>query len=512
MRRGLALALLIGTALLPTAAAASAAIDVTALNATLPSSTSARHVPIALFVRESSSLLGFGGDLATVEISYFEKTETFVDTGLMPGVRVENPGRIEQTWSANAATIRLASGGHAGFLGADLSEQGLLTTAANDDTTVESRPPGIFPDGTIRASAPDDVPLYAQRVIRAFLLHNVTGQIAYEGPGELKIVGPDIEIVTPHNATRYETGAFPEGQAQIRFKWLHIRFRTAVLTLDSGEPVEVATTGVSFQAEGLVHANVIRGEIKMGEEVYPADPGPNDFEGTFSGELSPSGGSSVRMILNGDLRRTTMAAVPVPAPPGGGLGASWLALIAGAAIVAAGGGFAAYQWHRSHQAARVALEPSEREHNLAYCLYYAQAANDLDEYELTLEWLSEALEFSKDDPEIMEWQAFMLRALGDLRAAADLMDDVTVVAPWEDGEPSYWAAAFQMEIAAGDERLRENAHQDARRHLEQALQRQPMLVGRVQRDPLFGPLADEDFKAMVEEAHACLEGRIVGER
>lgn len=493
MRRGLVLALVVGTMALPVVGAASASIDLTVLSAVLPASATAAHTPIAFFVRDSSSLLSLEGNLASVQIAYFEKTETLVKSDPLPGLRVENPGRVEQTWSTDAAAIRLAGRQHGGILGADLSQDGVLLTSARDEATVAPRAPGSFPDGTVRTSARDDVPDYAYRILRAFLLHNVTGQVVYEGPGALKLIGPDIELITARNATRYETGVFPESDTQVRFKWLQIRFSTATVALVAVAPMEVATAGFSFEVDGLVHANVIHGDVNVDGNPYRVDPGPKDFEGVFSGDARPDGGSSATLSLNGELRRTTMAAVPVPSAPGGGLGRSWLSPFAGMAIVAtAGGALAVLQYRR--------LKHERLQSYVEYCRSYAEWAAEAGNYTLAVEWLELAREHAPSSLDAAEELSLMYRKLGDLERAVALAEEVSAGSEEGDGNPPRFAAAMHMELAEAQPE-RAQYHLDAARvQIERALARDPDLARVIQSDPIFAPLHGPEFDVMLSEA------------
>lgn len=507
MRRGSAFAIAVLT-VLPAAFAAEVVGEVTISRLDFPPNASTEPRALAGYIRDATGITKLTVHFEGLEVRSFEKNELYVQGGILPGATIEKPGRVERRWHADSADLELIAGQAAGYLALDFSLEGTLAAQPNGASDTTPSPPGFFPEGTAVA-APPEWHGYAIQREAPFLVHNMTGSIAYDGPLVAKILGPDVQLTTDRNTTRWSTGATRESDVEVNFKWLYLKATRAVVSLETDTLLELAEAGADFRA-GALAMQARSGSVSLAGEVHNVTPGALTFEGALTGRIEPtSDGQAAELVVSGDVAASNIGGrTVVPAPAGSPI-LPWVLGLLGAAIVA-GAAFARLR-KREKVVAVVDVDTETLRNDLAYLTYYAGEASARQDQHLALEYLTLAADLDPTNPEVITDRALMLRALSEsegpelLDEAARLMEVAGGLVEPTNGWPCVYAAGFHMLRAARNDSVAADALAAAMAQLRHAIERDPELVGHVQNDARFLPLAGAEFEALCSSAHQRLE-------
>jgi tetratricopeptide (TPR) repeat protein len=132
--------------------------------------------------------------------------------------------------------------------------------------------------------------------------------------------------------------------------------------------------------------------------------------------------------------------------------------------------------------------------DLAYRVHYADLAAEIDDLATCADWIAAALAVKPDDMELRLWAINVHQALGEYENAIAAGEAAVACSTRRDGRADYQLAVVHVALGG------KPAYDEARVHLERALQREPHLAGTISRDRDLRPLHGKDFSAMLEEA------------
>jgi hypothetical protein len=334
--------------LLPTAFAGSASGSFLAAGPTrLPAGAQLRVAPLAILADDAGGLGDLAIEAPRLRIHLFEARYVLVRTPLETvGAYVDNRS---DTYELVGASLRLSGAPAEGFVAAYAREGAWATL-------VGAAPSAIAPSrrsdlSTARSEPPVSADPFASReharqvVDGPHALSMAPGSLTYEGPLLLKLKGLRLEGRSAAGAfvldTRRDESPDAAGRATVR--WAVLEAAEARMVARADTAWQVAWREASASWRGEMSFLPLEGHLAAGGATYVAPGGPATVEGRFAGALGveegPGGETLMRLTLDGDVARTTLAprgAATFPVPRTGGL------LVAVLAAVGVGGlGFTA---------------------------------------------------------------------------------------------------------------------------------------------------------------------------
>jgi tetratricopeptide (TPR) repeat protein len=261
-------------------------------------------------------------------------------------------------------------------------------------------------------------------------------------------MGPDVHISSATNETDHATGETASGTAQRTLRWLVLEYEEGTLTLQAPAPFTVAAKEAGpVTWDGKATLTPRSGVLTARDATYAAEGERAEIDGRFSASLTPAK-DRAHMVLDGDLRSTTLAATTRTPAPGGPLGPSWVALLLiGAVVVGISGGAVgvwAFLTHR-HAASEYPLTVED-------CQAAADDAAQAEDYPSALEWYGRARMMAPTSAKLAAQEAFCLAKMGDEAAALERYAEADRLSPYG-GDAAISAARLLHERGAPLEKV-----------------------------------------------------------
>lgn len=244
------------------------------------------------------------------------------------------------------------------------------------------------------------------------VLIDATSSMRACGPAAFKLLGFDLTIQGKENATAetIQTGRFQSDPLRGRYVWIYAETESGCLDLGPGGTLKAAVKAAFLTWDGRAIFVPTTGEIHSDASTYSPAGRQAYLDGAFTGHMAPSlDGRTASLRVEGDMRGTDLASVPVPQPsfvPGGAL--TWV-FVVGAAVCAAGGAVA---WQR--------FTP-RREERFDSLMNKAGLAMEIGKYDAAVEALRKLHRMAPKSPQVAEDLAGALAASGREEEALDVL-------------------------------------------------------------------------------------------
>lgn len=449
-------------------------------DASFPGGASLRFAPLLAMLNESGHLRALSIQARNVTLRYFEDPYTAIGTVHL----LSNPS--QSIYHMREASLELEGGDQGGYLAFLPPMPGDATFTATtsfmlhprDRTEVATSAQVGVED---EADDPRMAPHHQQSLREPHLLFEAPGMLAYVGPGEMKLHGPNLQIAWDGRRASFPTGLEAQ-ETTLRHgvrRWAVLQFEDARIQMDSASPWLLALSGAQTHWDGRVGLHPVSGSVAVDGQAFQATGIPAWLEGRLSADLSIERDAHASLLARWDvwgtltsttLRAQASAQVPVAGPASR---FPWAWLLMG--MVAAGGGsayVATVLGRRRHVARPASLDD---------CLDAANAAAAHEDWAEAAEWFSRARRWAPTSARLCGDLAFALEQMGDAEGALRLYEEGARLS--SDGEADF-NGAFTA-LRAG------RSPAEVAAWLARALERSPELAVDLEDDEALGPVRGE---------------------
>lgn len=443
----------------------------------LPPGADIRFTPLltALNATDGLHLLSLHASAAVVHVYEAPFTEASI-------LQVTS-GSTHQRFDLEDATMTLLPGNHRGMLVLYKHHEGAARFTSGGRVALHPQERADFTaGGTIGASlakdSRDERYTHTEIVTRPHIGIQEQGALSYEGPGLLKIYGPDILLraggVERVLRTGLERG--PEGLPRegVR-RWVVVEFSEAAFEASSAKPWILAGIDVSAAWDGGLAFHPVSGSLRSGEREYAAIGKPATLLGTLTAALDIVARQDHPLLtswrVSGILDKTSLEMTQmVPAAPAGRDG-GWqivAGILAGMCVV---GGYGAVHLHRHPRRPGYAATAEE-------CHDAATAAASHEDWPEAAEWFARARRLAPTSARLCADLAFALGQMGDLDEALRLYEEASRLS--SDGEADLNGALTALEAGRNADEVEQ--------WLVRCLERSPETVLDLEGDDAFAHL------------------------
>lgn len=397
----------------------------------LPDGSLLNASPALAFLADSSALDALVMRLPQATLHYNELSYRVAH---VPGqdpiyVRVDTD---KHSSTLHDVVVRLGHGRHDGFLGFYPAPGAQLDLVASGTALVSSQ------NRTAAASAPYEhgdegaaSPIYLRDHRGTHVAVEAAGLLRYEGPGALKLVGPNVVVQSREMDRTFSTGPhqdFGQPLHDARVRWVTLEFESGTIEMDSPSPWLVAAPRLSAEWTGPVTFLAREGMWDSGDASYVTEGGTVTLDGALRATYSPQPGHVGFLRVGGrlDAPPTGLASVEVPGERAPRV--AWEPLVGLAAVVALGAG-GALLTRRSRARGGVAsrgvalLAAPPPSPNVDECRRQAARCIDEDRWSDAALWLQRAHDMAPHDERLRADLAYALLQVGRPEEALHVLEE-----------------------------------------------------------------------------------------
>lgn len=439
-----------------------------------------------------------GAEILTTHATIHEHRATFLGSSVspLPSTPYIQRDLSVRNYTVTNSTIRILTGWNTeSYLGLVAGDGSLLTVQG--PTTFEPREASAIGNAAM-TNGDDPRSIHFNHTIRGAHFHQSgTGRIEYHGPGHAKIRGGTVEVQTPDETRRHETGNQQTGPAEATITWLFIELHGPATLRIPNAPFQAAAEEATARWHGTARFTPTAGQLHTREGTHTPPGGIVELEGDFRAHMTPEG-ATASLRLSGELTSSTLLLTPAPHGAHEGQARSALLLIVAVAVGASG-------------SALIGIPILRRRHRRQV---EAQGPFTLEEYEALIneylarkEW-RRALGYVRLARRVAPTSGRLAMAEGD--CLAGLGDHATAARLYEEADALLSDGEAAMQLAR---LLKENGRppREVERWLQRALGKTPSLVADIEDE--FPELKKRpDWKARLRKAWRIYEGEWTGRR
>lgn len=475
--------------------------------------------PFALFTNETSQIRDAVVVAPRAHLYLGKQVYTYVVENGNRSVLVSPPVEMTEEPLTNVRISLLPSTEGVGWVGIypDVSQSSLQFATSSsllmevlEVSTVghkESLGPAI---GLIEKDGRPDDRRYQRSILEPHFRFQAPGTMHVSGASIVKILGPDLEIVSDERTGVIETGFSTSRDVarQDTYVWAVLVMEQGNFTMTTSGKLDVAVDAPSVDWLGSASFRPVRGHLRTTTETYEATGQPVRLEGNFTATLlarKEANSQVTQMLLQGNLVDTNLLpqAASAPGRAGGSSAMPWLVLFGVAAVVAGGTGILLL---RRRERPAVAPSVGAEAANVAAltddglqaddCVRFADDAAAERRWARALHWAQRARRLAPENARIRADEGEYLFQLGLFEEAMAAFREASRLEPSE-GYADYRGA--QAAAAAG------RPVDEVMMWLERALERSPDLVGDLELFREFEALRSRvEYEIMVSRAYERL--------